>query len=121
MSDPPPGAVLMTNSTGLVGWTTVAGVPVPGAGLTPPPGAQAVAVSSRAVASARTRVDRIIGRDTSLMRHTPQRVFRVTLGGLTAAYRVTIAKGRRHGACGQSCQDSSRTVFRARSGTWCRS
>src|SRR5688572_9221121 len=105
MSDPPPGAVLMTNSTGRVGWTAVAAVPVPpGAGLAPPPGAQAAAVSSRAVASARTRVDRIIARDTSLMRHTPRRSEKVTAGGLTAANRVTIAKDRRHGACGQSCQ-----------------
>ena len=55
MSEPPPGAVLMTNSTGFVGATSAAeppDAPVDGAGVAPPPvPPHAAATSSPATAS----------------------------------------------------------------------
>jgi hypothetical protein len=59
-SEPPPGAVLMTNSTGCVGWTAAADADVDALG----PGALAVAQADRVTrAAARIAADRITGLD----------------------------------------------------------
>jgi hypothetical protein len=62
MSEPPPGAVLMTNSTGCVGWTAAADAEPEAVGLAE--GALAVAQAVR-VTSATTRIAviRIAGLD----------------------------------------------------------
>jgi len=60
MSEPPPGAVLITNSTGCVGWTAVADPELVGVADGALAVAQAVRVTS---AAARIAVIRIAGLD----------------------------------------------------------
>src|SRR4051812_8115284 len=124
MSEPPPGAVLMTNSTGCVGWTAAAGEPDPEPVGVADDGALAVAQAvSVTSAAARSAVIRIAGLDMNAppwSRYAP-RCLRGHTGGLTASNPVTMAKAGRHGACVEPVQSSFGRRADQGVWAWCRS
>src|SRR5436305_1719764 len=123
MSEPPPGAVLMTNSTGCVGWISAAAEAEPElVGVAE--GAFAVAQAER-VTSAAARIAAVRITDLVMTRTSMEQVrtgcLRGHTGGLTASNPVTMAETGRHGACGRPVQSSFGRVAEQGVWAWCRS